>query len=107
MSTERDWMETVNSFKIQHITEEVVIPLCQYSSDLDSNLVDLFLPSVQGLKRIAWIFKTSYTFCTGVNISKQNCFVQSYGLSFLALCIIMSWTYIVLYYESTEVSVLP
>lgn len=53
MSTERDWREMVNSFKIQHITEEVVIPMCQYSSDLDSNLVDLFLFSVQDLKRIA------------------------------------------------------
>lgn len=58
MCTERDWMEVVNSLQMQHITEEVVIPLCQYSSELDSNFVVLFPSSVQVQKRTAAILLT-------------------------------------------------
>ena len=45
----------INSFKTQYVIEDVVIPLGQYSSGLDSNLVDLFLSSVQDQKRMARI----------------------------------------------------
>lgn len=45
----------ISSFEIQHIIEEVVIPLGQYSSGLDSNFVDLFLSSVQNRKKMARI----------------------------------------------------
>jgi len=48
-------MEMINSFKTQYVIEDVVIPLGQYSSGLDSNLVDLFLSSVQDQKRMARI----------------------------------------------------
>lgn len=48
-------MEVINSFKTQNIIEEVVIPLGQYSSGLDSNFVDLFLSSIQDQKRMARI----------------------------------------------------
>lgn len=58
MCIERDWMEMVNSLKMQHITEEVVIPLCQYSSELDSNFVGLFPSRVQDQKRTAAILIT-------------------------------------------------
>lgn len=48
-------MEMIGSFEIQHIIEEVVVPLGQYSSGLDSNFLDLFLSSVQDRKKMARI----------------------------------------------------
>lgn len=71
-------MEMISSFEIQHIIEEVVIPLGQYSSGLDSNFVDLFLSSVQNRNKMARIlyniFKTFLTFCNGVNSFKIKLF---------------------------------
>lgn len=68
----------INSFKIHYVIKEVVIPLGQYSSGLDSNFVVLFLFGVQDQKRVAKVLiiflKHFVLFFTGVNSFKIKLF---------------------------------